>query len=98
MEVDETDADLTRDDLIKVLHAENVLARRYFFPGCHKMAPYNSYFPNSYLLLPETVKITQRVLILPTGMAITTDQISIVCAIIRTAVENAPRIKDALAT
>ena len=29
-----------RDDLIAALHAENVLARRYFAPGCHRMEPY----------------------------------------------------------
>ena len=38
VEVDEATAGLTRDDLIKVLHAENVLARKYFWPGCHRMS------------------------------------------------------------
>jgi dTDP-4-amino-4,6-dideoxygalactose transaminase len=42
-EVDECEAGLSRDDLLKVLHAENVLARRYFYPGCHRMEPYRSF-------------------------------------------------------
>ena len=29
-----------RDDLVAALHAENVLARRYFYPGCHRLEPY----------------------------------------------------------
>ena len=33
LEVDEREAGLTRDALVEVLFAENVLARRYFFPG-----------------------------------------------------------------
>ena len=36
-------APLDRDDLINVLHAENVLARRYVWPGCHRMEPYQSF-------------------------------------------------------
>src|SRR5579864_7053352 len=33
LEVDQRTAGLTRDELVEVLFAENVLARRYFFPG-----------------------------------------------------------------
>jgi len=37
IEVEEKEADLSRDLLVKTLHAENVRARRYFYPGCHQM-------------------------------------------------------------
>ena len=94
IEVDEAKAGLSRDELLKVLHSENVLARRYFYPGCHRMEPYRSYFPHSHLLLPETEEVAQRVLVLPTGTAVTPDQISIICSIIRIAVENAPQVKE----
>ena len=40
VEVDGPAAGLTRDELVGILHAENILARRYFFPGCHRMEPY----------------------------------------------------------
>ena len=36
LEVDESAA-LSRDELLRVLWAENVVARRYFHPGCHRM-------------------------------------------------------------
>ena len=96
LEVDEATTGLSRDALLKVLHAENVLARRYFYPGCHRMEPYRSYFPHSHLLLPETEKVAQRVLVLPTGTSVTTDQITIICSIIRTALSNAKMIKETL--
>ena len=62
-------APLTRDELIAVLHAENVLARRYFWPGCHQMEPYRSLQPNASLLLPETERLAPRIMVLPTGQA-----------------------------
>jgi len=96
LEVDEAKTGLSRDELLKVLHAENVLARKYFYPGCHRMEPYRSYFPHSHFLLSETEKITQRVLVLPTGTSVTTDQITIICSIIRTAIENAQKVKEKL--
>ena len=45
IEIDEAEAGLSRDQLVSVLHAERVLARRYFYPGVHRMEPYRSYFP-----------------------------------------------------
>ncbi|MFA5179805.1 MAG: aminotransferase class I/II-fold pyridoxal phosphate-dependent enzyme [Syntrophales bacterium] len=96
LEVDESKAGLSRDELLKILHAENVLARRYFYPGCHNMEPYRSYFPHSYLLLSDTDKLSQCVLVLPTGTSVTSDQISVICLIIRTAVKYAKQVKEIL--
>ena len=70
VDVDEEAAGLTRDELVAVLRAENVLARRYFFPGCHRMEPYRSYFPHAGLLLPNTERVASGVLCLPTGTAV----------------------------
>ncbi len=96
VEVDETENGLSRDELMQVLHAENVLARRYFHPGCHKMEPYRSYFPHVGLLLPETERLTQRVLLLPTGTAVGQEEIDAVCGIIRTALAHASVVRAAL--
>jgi dTDP-4-amino-4,6-dideoxygalactose transaminase len=54
IEIDEKTAGLNRDQFVRILHAENIRARRYFYPGCHQMEPYRSYFPNAGLVLPET--------------------------------------------
>lgn len=95
IEVEEEEAGLTRDELIQVLHAENILARRYFWPGCHRMEPYRSYFPHAGLLLPHTEAVARRVLVLPTGTAIGREEINGVCEIIAVALDKAEAVKHA---
>ena len=97
VEVDEVAAGISRNDLVRVLHAENVLARRYFYPGCHEMEPYRSYFPHAGLLLPETERLIQRVMSLPTGTAVGPEEIETICATIRFAVENSRELVARLA-
>lgn len=96
LEIDENLTKISRDLLLRVLHAENILARRYFYPGCHKMEPYKSYFPHSGLLLPETEKLVQIILILPTGAAINRTDINGICNIIRLVISQVDRIKRKL--
>jgi dTDP-4-amino-4,6-dideoxygalactose transaminase len=93
LEVDAQRAGIGRDLLQKVLWAENILARRYFYPGCHAMEPYRSSFPDARLLLPETEGLVGRVLSLPTGTAVGAGDVSKVCQIIRLAVENSEELK-----
>ena len=83
LEIDDAALGVTRDQVVEILHAENVLARRYFFPGCHRMEPYASHFPHAGLLLPETERLVKRVMTLPTGSAVDPDQISQICSILR---------------
>jgi dTDP-4-amino-4,6-dideoxygalactose transaminase len=87
---------LTRDQLVAVLHAENILARRYFYPGVHRMEPYRSHFPDAGLLLPVTEAVAERVLVLPTGTEVSSPNIQQICAIIRSAVEHSSEIRVAL--
>ena len=96
VEVDSEQAGLSRDDLIQVLHAENVLARKYFWPGCHRMEPYRSLYPYAGMLLPDTERVGARIMVLPTGVAVAEAQIRIVCGIIRTATQQAVQIRAAL--
>jgi dTDP-4-amino-4,6-dideoxygalactose transaminase len=96
LDLDPEIAGITRDNLVAILHAENVLARRYFYPGCHQMEPYRSYFPHAGLLLPHTERLTQRVLCLPTGTAVGEMEIKLICQLIRLALENSKEIKRRL--
>jgi dTDP-4-amino-4,6-dideoxygalactose transaminase len=98
LEVDEEIAGIHRDDLHRVLWTENILSRRYFYPGCHRMEPYRSYFPHAHLLLSETEKLNQRILTLPTGTQVGSSQIEVICSIIRTAVSHAPQVRERLRT
>ena len=93
LEVNEQESGISRDELVQILHSENIMARRYFYPGCHQMEPYRSYFSNANLLLPETEKLTQKVMSLPTGTAITKEDISKICKIIQLCVKESGEIK-----
>jgi len=94
VEVDTKEAGIDRDILIKVLHAENVLARRYFWPGCHRMEPYRSLFPNLSSSLPETERIADRILVLPTGASVNEQDIEKISGILRAAIENAGNLRQ----
>jgi dTDP-4-amino-4,6-dideoxygalactose transaminase len=96
LEVDEAIAQISRDQLQQVLWAENVLARRYFYPGCHRMEPYRSHFPNARLLLPETERLAGRVLSLPTGTAVGPEEIRAICQAIRFVIENSEAVRERL--
>jgi dTDP-4-amino-4,6-dideoxygalactose transaminase len=87
-EVDEDVTGVSRDELLEVLKAENVLARRYFYPGCHRMPAYHSEFPEAGSSLPVTEALANRVLVLPTGTAVTPEDVAGICAIIRLAVAH----------
>jgi dTDP-4-amino-4,6-dideoxygalactose transaminase len=92
LEVDEDAAGISRDQLMMLLHAENVRARRYFYPGSHRMEPYRSYYPNAGLLLPETEKLVMRVLSLPTGTAVGEEEVGRICDFIRFVVDHSAEI------
>ncbi len=94
--VDEDALHLSRDQIVRVLATENVLARRYFYPGCHRMEPYRSYFPNAGLLLPHTEALSQRVMCLPTGTTVSPEMIDAVCHIVRLAASRPEEVRDAL--
>ena len=89
IEIDDA-AGLTRDDLQRVLWAENVHARRYFFPGCHRMEPYRSLLPQVASRLPETERLSGRLLALPTGAAVGPETIGVVTSLIRRAMTDRP--------
>lgn len=85
------DAALSRDQLLEVLWAEGIKARRYFYPGCHRMEPYVSQGRKDKV--PVTERLSETVLALPTGTAVTLENINEACSIIRLAVENASAVK-----
>lgn len=85
LEVSE-ECSVSRDQLIEVLHAENILARKYFWPGCHNMRPYLELYPQAGHSLPNTQEVANRVIVLPTGTSMTCDMVQMVAAVIRTTV------------
>lgn len=94
--IDDSVSGISRDSLMKLLHCENILARRYFYPCCHNMEPYRSYFPHAKMLLPQTERLMKHVLCLPTGVAIGANEVKGVCELIRFAVSHSQEIKQKL--
>lgn len=88
LEVDPSRIKITRDQLVKILIAENVIARRYFSPGCHRMQPYATQYPDAHLRLPVTEQLAQTVMTLPNGTSVSAENVQEISQIIQFAIEH----------
>jgi len=84
---------IDRDELARVLWAENVFVRKYFAPGCHRAAPFADL---DHRALPHTDDATRRVLCLPTGTALSEQEALAISSIIRLCLENANALRGGL--
>lgn len=87
----------SRDQLVEALWAENVMARKYFWPGCHRMEPYRTLYPRAAARLPHTDAVTARLLILPTGTGVSPQDIDRLCDLLALMVQQGPRLRERLA-
>src|SRR6059058_2544441 len=94
LEIDEDAMGITRDQLDDILWAENVLSRCYFYPGCHRMEPYSTNYPQASSLLPETERLTNKVLCLPRGTAVGASEIKGICQLIRLSACEGETVKE----
>jgi dTDP-4-amino-4,6-dideoxygalactose transaminase len=83
IEVDPQVLGLSRDQLQQLLAAEGVGTRRYFDPPCHLGQPYRTINPEVGARLPTTERLAERILQLPTGTAVTSDDVGAICDIVR---------------
>jgi dTDP-4-amino-4,6-dideoxygalactose transaminase len=88
LEVDGPAAGVSRDDLLDVCWAENVIARKYFAPGCHQMQPYRALYPEARRSLLQTERLAGRLVILPTGTAVGEREVRGICSLLRLAVAH----------
>jgi dTDP-4-amino-4,6-dideoxygalactose transaminase len=96
VEIDDEITGISRDNVLKVLHAENVLARRHFCAGCHNMEPYRSLYFNQASRLPATERLIRRLMTLPSGTAITVDDVVRICGLIRRIIELGGEVSERL--
>jgi dTDP-4-amino-4,6-dideoxygalactose transaminase len=94
--IDPDSCPLSRDELMQTLWAENILARRYFFPGCHRMEPYASRPVDRRPRLPVTDAVAAGVLALPAGSAVSLDDVLLISHRIRLAVEQHVRVRESI--
>ena len=81
LRIDEARFGLSRDALHDLLKSKNILSRRYFTPGCHRLPPYNE----QPLCLAHSEAWSNQCLVLPSGAQMRDGYIKKVCAIIRNA-------------
>ncbi|AMO35706.1 DegT/DnrJ/EryC1/StrS family aminotransferase [Thauera humireducens] len=79
LELDD-EARLTRDELLELLRAENIQARRYFHPGVNRLYPYVE--QHGDVTLPCTETLCRRTLQIPLGPTITYDVAERICDLI----------------
>ena len=82
------DCPATRNEIIAALHAENILARKYFWPGSHRMQPYRDLFPHAGLMLGQTEAVAEKVIVLPNGTKLPDGAIEVIVALCRTMVKG----------
>ncbi|MGA1393530.1 MAG: DegT/DnrJ/EryC1/StrS family aminotransferase [Phycisphaerales bacterium] len=73
----------TRDALAEHLGAHRVIARRYFTPPLHRVPPYRDRPHDETPSLPNAERVSDRVLVLPTGSQMDAADVAIVCRLIR---------------
>lgn len=96
-EIDEETFGMSRDSLIEVLKAENVMARRYFYPGAHRTTGYSnslSLYENS---LPVTDYLCGACIQLPIGAMVDSNSVGKICEIIDKANYNSDYLQSFLA-
>lgn len=96
-EIDASTFGFDRDALQTVLRAENVLARRYFYPGIHRVHPYCDMMlpPDG---LPHTDALCTRLLQLPLGQRVDISDAKLICDLIHRARTHSGAVLKALET
>jgi dTDP-4-amino-4,6-dideoxygalactose transaminase len=83
-EVDEKLLGFSRDVLLTLLKAENVICRRYFYPGLHRTVEYTSRQTGADIL-PVTDRLCATCLQLPIGTMVTLEAVEVICDIVQRA-------------
>jgi dTDP-4-amino-4,6-dideoxygalactose transaminase len=87
VEIDE-ECKITRDRIVEALRAENILARRYFWPGCHRMKPYQSMRQGSAHSLEHSERVSEKVIVLPAGVSVNEEAIDIIVNVLSVLIIN----------
>jgi len=84
IEIEKSITNISRDLLMDALKREDVITKRYFYPGCHNSKPYS----DNPISLPETDLLSDKVLVLPTGTSVTTKEVKKICKLIKYIIEG----------
>lgn len=97
VEVDPDRCPFTRDELVAILQAENIIARRYFTPGCHRSMPYRARPRRGTDRLTVTEQLCDSLIALPTGTGVNAADISEIGSILLEAYDTAAEVRQRIA-
>jgi dTDP-4-amino-4,6-dideoxygalactose transaminase len=92
-EIESAGFGLTRDQLLKVLKAENINVRRYFYPGLHRVIPYCNTHRNYADKLPNTDLVCKIAIQFPIGAPTTASTVDRICNRVQAAHQSAAMIR-----
>jgi dTDP-4-amino-4,6-dideoxygalactose transaminase len=92
----ESEFGMARDQLIEALKADNVIARRYFYPGLHRCLPYRDIYPEFVDGLPNTDELCAQCIQLPLGAQTSMDTVARICELIREIQHRAAEVRSSL--
>ena len=75
------------------MHAENILARRYFYPGCHRMEPYRTLYPGSEQHLQQTEQPAPKSFAFPRVPLFGGEEIRAICGLLRFVVLHGAEVR-----
>ncbi len=87
---------VSRDHLVQALKAENIIARRYFYPGAHRCPPWREQNLTSGYSLPITESLCERVMQLPSGALISDEHVRKIGELLKMISEKALDVRKAL--
>ncbi len=90
--IDKTEFGLSRDQLYDALAAENILARKYFYPALHLQQAYTAYRKKYRAKLPITEEVANNILCLPIYSVMSDEMLDGICL----AVESIHQYADQL--
>ncbi len=82
--------------MIAVLKAENVLVRRYFYPGTHRTIEYCDSFSNDVRSLPNTDHLCASCIQFPIGAVVDCNAVDTICEIVDKSHRNAHHLTQLL--
>jgi len=92
-EIEEQQFGVTRDMLMSILEKENILARRYFYPGIHHYDEYKNLSIRGNVTLPVTDRLCKQCVQLPIGALVSGEAVGKICDIISTSHKYATQIQ-----
>jgi dTDP-4-amino-4,6-dideoxygalactose transaminase len=82
---------LSRDETLRLLESQNILARPYYFPLNHKRVEYVRIIPE----LPVTDAVSQSLMVLPSGAHVSEDDVEKIVATLANILRHGAELKSA---